>query len=608
MSKRRKGGDPGFTSEDLKRIWGFFRPLFKTFGGRIWLLLGATFVLSLYGIGLKRVEGWAFDLLTNPEGDIFYILLWISVGIAVVQGIKCALAHLINYDLSARLGWLLREFKNTICNKVERAVPEIFLVLTVESVRGRIKEVSDIRDFIRRIPFYLVRLVTGILAAIFAAMVHPAFLILIAIDFVLAYLKMKKYIPTEMKLDMRHKSWNDDCNQAVKDSFDRAEEVHTSGAFDAVKERIEATSKMSQKSRNLEVWANTIFGIKMDVQTSLVKGIYYLIGFYQVVYGGMTIGELYTLFMFRSYIDDMENSILEFIGYELPQMAVTVKRVEEVLNLGERQYGRVYIPAKDVKTLEVKDLTYGYSKKDKDGKELEKKTVLNGISCTMNMGESIAIVGGSGSGKTTFIRCLLGLRTGWGGEILLNGVSIKDLSEDCLPGIFSLVSARNTPLTGTILDQFLATVSRDKFDYEFMRECCRIAGCLEFIESLPKGFNTDISEKGQKLSDGEKQRVCLAVSLMQKAVILVMDEATSALDPETQLKVFDNLKKSMWFKDRMIINIAHRLAITTNADRIYVMGDDGKFAGVGTHQQLMETCPKYQKLVHDEIGKLLESF
>lgn len=600
MNTKRKKEDTPKLSSQIKVVWEFFRPLLKSLGWRIWGLFALTFLLSFCGVGFKVASGYMIDLITNQPEGVWGKVIMVTTGLLIVKFIQLVLSKILNFRIGISLGWILRKFKNTICDKVERAMPEVFLNFTVQSIHTRIKEVSDIRNFIRRIPHYLSVAVTGCMAVVFATAIHPAFLLILGADFILSYKRIKKYVPREIVLKNRHKEWNDSVNQAIKDGFDRIEDVHMSGSWDQTQERVEITSRWSQKSHNSESWADTKFGLGMSSQSKFIEYLYNFLGIYLVLTGTLTVGEYVTLMGFWSYIDTLEGDILDLIGWEIPELTNTVERIEEVLDIGERKFGDVKIDPSDVKTLEVRNITYSYKVKDKEGKEVT-KTVLSNISMKMKIGETCSLVGDSGSGKSTLARLIGGLRTIQFGEILVNGIRIQDISKESLPGIIGMVSQRNTSVTGTFRDQFITT---GNYTPERMVECCRIACIHDFIMSTSDGYDTFIGEKALKLSGGQLQRVLLAVSLMQEAAILILDEATSALDPRTQLQVMKNLKESKFFVGRLIINIAHRLAITTSSDKIFVLGQNGTLQAEGTHKELMESSPDYREMVMAEIGNL----
>ena len=217
---------------------------------------------------------------------------------------------------------------------------------------------------------------------------------------------------------------------------------------------------------------------------------------------------------------------------------------------------------------------------------------LNKVSLEIQAGETIAIVGPSGGGKSTLASLVPRFHEPSEGEILLDNIPLEDIKLTDLRSNIALVSQRLTLFNDTI-EANIAYGCNNKASKEEIIEAARAAYALEFIEKLPQGFDTLVGENGARLSGGQRQRIAIARALLKDASILIMDEATSALDTQSELYVqqaLDTLRKN-----RTAIIIAHRLSTIENADRIVVL-EKGEIVEIGSHTELLTTGGKYANL------------
>ena len=226
-------------------------------------------------------------------------------------------------------------------------------------------------------------------------------------------------------------------------------------------------------------------------------------------------------------------------------------------------------------------------------------TVLSGIDLTIPPGKTIALVGHSGSGKTSLIRLLPRLYEPTTGEILVDGMNICDLTLTSLRDHIAYVGQEVTLFNDTIANN-IAYGSRGATSLEQIREAAIAAHALSFIEALPDGFSTRVGEQGILLSGGQRQRIAIARALLKNAPILILDEATSALDAESERHVQEALETLM--QNRTTLVIAHRLSTIQNADQIYVMRE-GRIIETGVHQELLQRQSHYGELYRLQFGQ-----
>jgi len=233
--------------------------------------------------------------------------------------------------------------------------------------------------------------------------------------------------------------------------------------------------------------------------------------------------------------------------------------------------------------ISIRNITFGYDTYN---------PVLENISLEIKKGEMIGIVGHSGCGKTTLINLLMRLYDVNEGEILIDDVNIKDISQNALRSQIGVVLQETHLFSGSIRDniKYAKPLASD----EEVVAAAKLANAHDFIVNLPEGYNTMVGEKGYSLSGGERQRVAIARALIHDPKILILDEATAALDTETEKLIQDAINKLT--KDRTTFAIAHRLSTLRNADRLIVL-DKGHLAECGTHQELLDLKGFYWRLV-----------
>jgi len=229
----------------------------------------------------------------------------------------------------------------------------------------------------------------------------------------------------------------------------------------------------------------------------------------------------------------------------------------------------------------------------------DRETVLEGVNLTIPAGETVGLVGSTGSGKTTLVRLLLRFHDPDSGSVSLDGHDVRDLTLDSLRGSVSLVSQTTTLFPGSVRDNIL--YGDPSADEESVIEAARVAEALPFIENLPQGWDTDIGEGGHRLSGGQRQRIAIARAVLKDAPILVLDEATSNVDNETEAALKRSIEKISVGRTTLII--AHRLSTVRNADTIAVLGQ-GSISETGTHEELLNGNGLYPRLWAVQTGEV----
>ncbi len=242
-------------------------------------------------------------------------------------------------------------------------------------------------------------------------------------------------------------------------------------------------------------------------------------------------------------------------------------------------------------TIEFEDVHFAYP----DGRK-----VLNGLSLTIGAGQTVAVVGATGSGKTTLVKLLLRFYDHQQGQVSLDGMGIQTLSLEDLRKSIGLVSQDVFLFHGSALENIAYGVTHP--DREKASAAALTAEAATFIEALPEGYDTVLGERGKKLSGGQRQRLSLARAVYKDPPILILDEATSAVDNETEAAIQRSMKRIR--KDRTVLVIAHRLSTVRDADTIYVM-DQGQVTEAGTHEELVKLDGIYSSLWKVQTGELV---
>ncbi|AZR83245.1 ABC transporter ATP-binding protein [Thiomicrospira sp. S5] len=307
------------------------------------------------------------------------------------------------------------------------------------------------------------------------------------------------------------------------------------------------------------------------------------VSFLMVVFSNLSIGEMMAVFGYLWFMMGPVQEILA-IQYAYSAGSGALQRINNVLDLEqEPKYPQKQNPFDaDTVSVEVKNLFFHYPGKD--------EAVLHDLSFTIQPGEKLAFVGASGGGKTTLVQLLLGFYQQDAGEVLYNGVSIKDIGQQCVRENVATVLQQPVLFQQSI--RFNLTLGQDLAD-EQLWQALEMAQLKEVVEKLEHRLDTMVGRNGIKLSGGQRQRLAIARMILQDPKVVIMDEATSALDMETERQLYVDL--APFLKGRTTLIVAHRLSSIKQADRILVF-EDGHIIESGSHEDLVVSGGTYQRL------------
>ena len=296
------------------------------------------------------------------------------------------------------------------------------------------------------------------------------------------------------------------------------------------------------------------------------------------------IGYIIAAIKVKELFDISKEGILEMYYIE-----PAVKRIKEIKNAVLQEGKDTKLSSFDI---EFKNVSFAYD---------EDTQVLKDVSFTAKQGEVTALVGASGSGKTSILRLVSRLYDYDGGSILIDGKDIKDISTESLFKDVSIVFQDVTLFNTSVMENI--RLGRESASDEEVRKAAKLANCMDFIDKLPEGFDTPIGENGAELSGGERQRLSIARAFLKDAPILILDEISASLDVDNEKKIQESLNKLI--ENKTVIIISHRLKSIENVNKIVVI-DDGIVETVGTHDELMNQSKVYKNLI--QKTKLAEEF
>ena len=389
----------------------------------------------------------------------------------------------------------------------------------------------------------------------------------------------------------------DELNQSVQENI---QAIRVVKAF--VREDYENRkfSKAAEGLYKLYVRAESLMALNHPVMNIVVYGCIIALswwGAHFIVGGTLTTGELTSLF---TYVMAILQSLmmLSMIFVMLTQSAASAHRVTEVI---EEQPDIVNPenPVYDISdgSVEFRSVRFDYTISKESGNQgnpaqsTHRRSALYNVSFSIGSGETIGVIGGTGSGKSTLVNLISRLYDVSLGEVLVGGRNVKDYDLTSLRNAVSVVLQKNILFSGTILDNL--RWGNPKATEEQCRKACQLAQADEFIQQMPEGYNTHIEQGGTNVSGGQKQRLCIARALLKQPKVLVLDDSTSACDTATDAKIQRAFREDLSGMTKIII--AQRILSVKDCDRILVM-DNGVVTGFDTHENLLKDNALYQEI------------
>ena len=380
----------------------------------------------------------------------------------------------------------------------------------------------------------------------------------------------------------------DELNASVQENVNAIRVVK---AYVREEQETSKFQKASQNIYNIFVKAESNVIINAPLMQLTVYSCILLIswlGAKMIVANDLTTGQMMSLLAYCMNIL-MSLMMLSMVFVMISMSTASVRRISEVLN-EKSTLNNPENPVMEVKdgSVEFKNVDFSYHV-DSD------EPVLKKINLKIDSGETIGIIGGTGSAKTSLVNLISRLYDVTDGEVLVGGLNVKDYDMEVLRNQVSVVLQNNVLFSGTIFEN-LRWGDADATDEECI-EACKLACADEFIQKFPDGYNTHIEQGGSNVSGGQKQRLCIARALLKKPKVLILDDSTSAVDTATDAKIRKAFREEIPNTTKFII--AQRISSVQDADRIIVM-EDGEVHGFGTHEELLESNEIYREVYESQ--------
>lgn len=366
-------------------------------------------------------------------------------------------------------------------------------------------------------------------------------------------------------------------------------------AFNTEKKEEKKFDGANKNLMKASIFVNRSMSMMMPLLMFIMNSITLLIvwvGGHNVDSGIMQVGDMMAFIQYTMQIV-MSFLMISMISIMLPRAAVSAKRINEVIDTTPsiKDKDKTKDFDDDKKGLvEFKDVSFKYPDADSE--------ILEDISFTAEPGKTTAIIGSTGSGKSTVVNLIPRFYDVTGGELLIDGVNIKDVSQKELRSKIGFVPQKGMLFTGTIRSNI--KYGNPSMSDEDMIKAATIAQATEFIESKPKKYDEEISQGGTNVSGGQRQRLSIARAIATDPEIFVFDDSFSALDLKTDSKLRAALKEKT--ENKTVIIIAQRISTILDADKIIVL-EEGKIAGIGKHEELMKNCEIYKQIALSQLSK-----
>ena len=558
-------------------------PYFMQVKGSIVILVILSLFFSVINSLFPAFIASVLDLVTSGKFDKAILYGTIVIGVSIFTDL-----------VSVPFRNAFVKIQNTVSNSIKKdVINSYFMIRNKELIKTSsglfLTRITSDPDMIvsafTAIRANISTILSNLFVFIYIFYLHPVLGIITVIGTILVYVVEKKAMD----------NWNSHRKEIKKDKEDNTTVINEGikGVLDIKLLNITDYFKDKINGNFNSMYDKTIKANKKDSNYSFLRDFVVDAFTYIVIVAGIlfakdniiSMSSVIALFMYK---DRLFTSVLYLAWSErqLKEFSLSAERIFEVIDkYPKEKYGNVRI--NDFKgNIQFKNVKFSY----------DKEPVLKGVSFSVDEKDTVAIVGKSGSGKTTIINLISKLYTADYGSILIDGVNVNQIDKYTLRNNIAVIPQKPYLFNVTIRENLLM-VCPDA-SHKQLENVCKICEIHDYIMSLPKGYNTLVGEGGVNLSGGEAQRIAIARALLMKSKIILFDEATSALDNETQAniqKAINNISD-----EYTMIIIAHRLSTIKDCNKIIVI-DDGKVVGEGNHKELYKSNEIYKTLYENEL-------
>ena len=547
--------------------------------------IASSILLAVVGVGLGILPYFSVAVIINTlveeNTDISSYIPYILI--VLVGFIGSILFHELSTILSHHLAYsIIEDKRRLLADKLSRiSMGEVekrssgqwvqFMVETLDKMEKPIAHVIPEVIANLLIPFVIVIIIFTL-----DRRLGVANLLTIPLGLLFSILMMRGYEAKSKRYQEASKAMNTTMVEYVNGIKVIKAFNQSASSFGKFKETV-----TENKRAMLDWYLSVCFSMTATMETIPATLVFVLpASLYYFMEGSIEIGRLVmcVLLSYASY-----KPLLKAMSHmeTLANIKITLEEIEKVMTIPDLKRGEssVMITSHDV---EFRDVTFAYD---------EETPVLKGLSFKAHENELTAIVGSSGSGKSTIAKLLAGFWNVGGGEIIIGTSNVNEMPLAQNMELITYVSQENVLFNKTILENL--RLAREDASMASVQEACEKASCHQFIMNLPNGYNTLVGEGGANLSGGEKQRIAIARSFLKNSPIVLLDEATAYSDPDNEAIIQTSINNLI--QNKTVIMIAHRLSTIRQADKI-VLIDDGKVAEQGTHEELLALNGKYREM------------
>lgn len=578
--------------------------LLKDFTKKDYLIIFIAILLIVFQVWLDlKLPDYMSEItvLVQTEGSQMSEILEQGGYMLLCAGGSLVSAIIVGYLASLLSASFSRTLMKKLFEKVENfGMEEINKFSTSSLITRTTNDVTNIQMFISMGLQMLIKApITAVWAVLkilnkswqWSAVTGVAVLFLLVTVSILMFLVLPRF--------KRVQSLIDNINGLTRENLTGLRVVRAFNAEEYQQDKFEVGNKELTGTQLFNQRAMALMSPVMYLIMNLVTLAIYVVGSHLIDAAGMA--DKITLFgnmvVFSSYAMQVIASFLMlaviFIMY--PRASVSADRIAEVLDSQTHiKDGNINTDTTDKKgEIEFKNVSFKYP----DGDEY----VLKNISFTAKKGKTVAIIGSTGSGKTTLINLIPRFYDVTEGEVLVDGVNVKDYSQNFLHNKLGYVPQRAVMFSGSVnYNVSYGDNGKGEIPEEKIKKAISIAQATDFVEKMPEKYESHIAQGGTNISGGQKQRLAIARAIARSPEIYIFDDSFSALDYKTDFMLRDELNK--YTKDSTNIIVAQRIGTILNADKIIVL-ENGECVGMGTHKELLENCKVYQEIAYSQLSK-----
>ena len=576
--------------------------LLKDFNKKDWLIIIGALLLIVFQVwlDLKLPDYMSkITVLVQSEGSKMSEILTEGGYMVLCAFGSLAAAMMVGYLTSFISATFSQKLRKQLFEKVQNfGMEEIKKFSTSSLITRTTNDITNIQMFIAMGLQMLIKAPITAVWAVFkildkswqwSAVTGAAVLVLIMMIVILMITVMPKFKLVQKLIDK--------INGLTRENLTGIRVVRAFNAENYQEEKFDAKNKELTKTQMFNQRMMAFMSPVMYLIMNLLSLSIYFIGAYLIdqanmmdkvtLFGNMVVFSSYAMQVIMAFL------MLAIIFIMYPRANVSAQRVIEVLETNESiKDGTFDKKTKKTGEIEFKNVSFRYPDAD--------EYVLENISFKANKGDTIAIIGSTGSGKSTIVNLLMRFYDVTYGEILIDGVNIKDYKGEYLHNKLGYVPQKAVMFSGTVNYNVAYGDNGKKKSDKLIKEAVKVAQAEDFVLKMPNKYENDIAQGGTNISGGQKQRLSIARAIAKEPEIYIFDDSFSALDYKTDYVLRTELKK--YTKDATSVIVAQRIGTIINADKIIVL-DSGKMVGIGTHKELLKNCDVYKEIAYSQLSK-----